>query len=1039
RCGLGPHSPVPQMQTYLDDLPTLTYTDSRKRPLQTGIAAGLDGLLAEPLQVERLRCKSNFTICAQFEQDGCIDFVGHRNPPSTVRILISTDIDPLLLATMKAISEVSSSLFLEALEFRDKVTSYDVSQNFREVLTLVIIELFVARFRCKNGTPARIINSSTFMLDNAGEYFLICTIVLVSNCDVTINGEVQPSEEWIGTAVIPCKAETSEVIRRLLNSANIRVAFQKWKMLRSVLVRLVRLKGLATSRRMSAKMDPSVRPDLFAFTFIMFWLVVFQGTCHHWEKYRLRLEEVIYDCRGYFSNIEKEHARKVVHERRSPDSHVLVPGCYKLVVEKSFLIPHLSDFVNNHLVSFRIMIHCVHCVLIGLLHDAYHEECKVEFSYHPYKDALLVHPQCSKAVNQILANLPELVWGSPWGCAAMNMSFELTDYYSVKVELPRLRLTYIHGEYDAQCESRILGITVNERISCRMNSFGGYEWENVNMSACSVPELNGADLERLHFLRASSTVDFRKLFLILIFRIVKPTCNSKLRIGNLNNGPMYCRLMIFMLYGYVKLQPVLLETHIHTVLDHIHYECAPFTPSDFEAVYNDFRNILDLVIHQLGNRPKPKLNDRFVIHAVTSLMRVFGRRLQDYFNTSTLFQQPTRVMYAFQTAAKNEIARVTTEQRSILSECELTLFADQPLMAEQLIVRTTRRECGWNYDIIIKRITGNVMVICLESIRALKDITAGGLAIFSGLVYTELLEPSPNMVLDIYFKLPIEFTSVDYICARYNPTAKTDGDLWDTRDSCFMKRRRGATIRCVCRHTGYYAILYPQKDFETVGVKFYGILRGHGMHLVHVVTSVLLLFGLSYLLAVRLYLAIHSSRARSPHEWQVPHLSSTNSFSSQSLYGSYASKILPSKIKQSKSLVHPEALSYIAAFKVRAVKSDNRFAVKVQKTPILTTEPELALTVQIMGSGFFICALNSTYFQPPTENQLWTLVDHVVVSYKSFRFAFINPAPETTLWIPREYRNPSSNNDEIQRNGAPNPHSLHPAPSKAIGESLVAS
>ncbi|KAG5445303.1 hypothetical protein CSKR_105787 [Clonorchis sinensis] len=517
---------------------------------------------------------------------------------------------------------------------------------------------------------------------------------------------------------------------------------------------------------MGAKMDPSVRPDLFAFTFIMFWLVVFQGTCHHWEKYRLRLEEVIYDCRGYFSNIEKEHARKVVHE---------------LVGESCPL--HVNMDIS--------------------LFTAYHEECKVEFSYHPYKDALLVHPQCSKAVNQILANLPELVWGSPWGCAAMNMSFELTDYYSVKVELPRLRLTYIHGEYDAQCESRILGITVNERISCRMNSFGGYEWENVNMSACSVPELNGADLERLHFLRAS---------------------------------PMYCRLMIFMLYGYVKLQPVLLETHIHTVLDHIHYECAPFTPSDFEAVYNDFRNILDLVIHQLGNRPKPKLNDRFVIHAVTSLMRVFGRRLQDYFNTSTLFQQPTRVMYAFQTAAKNEIARVT---------------------------------CGWNYDIIIKRITGNVMVICLESIRALKDITAGGLAIFSGLVYTELLEPSPNMVLDIYFKLPIEFTSVDYICARYNPTAKTDGDLWDTRDSCFMKRRRGATIRCVCRHTGYYAILYPQKDFETVGVKFYGILRGHGMHLVHVVTSVLLLFGLSYLLAVRLVTPLRKAFFKFTHQKPV--------------------------------------------------------------------------------------------------------------------------------------------------------------------------
>ncbi|KER32287.1 hypothetical protein T265_01706 [Opisthorchis viverrini] len=52
-----------------------------------------------------------------------------------------------------------------------------------------------------------------------------------------------PSKEWIGTPVIPYKAGRSEVIRRLLNLANIQVAFQKGKTLRSV---LVQLKGLGT-------------------------------------------------------------------------------------------------------------------------------------------------------------------------------------------------------------------------------------------------------------------------------------------------------------------------------------------------------------------------------------------------------------------------------------------------------------------------------------------------------------------------------------------------------------------------------------------------------------------------------------------------------------------------------------------------------------------------------------------------------------------------------------------------------------------------
>ncbi|GAA57021.1 hypothetical protein CLF_112011 [Clonorchis sinensis] len=48
----------------------------------------------------------------------------------------------------------------------------------------------------------------------------------------------RPNKEWIGTAVIPYKTGTSEVIRRVLNTANIRVAFRKGKTLRYVLVHL---------------------------------------------------------------------------------------------------------------------------------------------------------------------------------------------------------------------------------------------------------------------------------------------------------------------------------------------------------------------------------------------------------------------------------------------------------------------------------------------------------------------------------------------------------------------------------------------------------------------------------------------------------------------------------------------------------------------------------------------------------------------------------------------------------------------------------
>ena len=46
------------------------------------------------------------------------------------------------------------------------------------------------------------------------------------------------SREWVGTAVVPYKFGTSEALCRVLNSANIRVAFKKGRTLRSALVQL---------------------------------------------------------------------------------------------------------------------------------------------------------------------------------------------------------------------------------------------------------------------------------------------------------------------------------------------------------------------------------------------------------------------------------------------------------------------------------------------------------------------------------------------------------------------------------------------------------------------------------------------------------------------------------------------------------------------------------------------------------------------------------------------------------------------------------
>ncbi|GAA52086.1 hypothetical protein CLF_107319 [Clonorchis sinensis] len=48
----------------------------------------------------------------------------------------------------------------------------------------------------------------------------------------------KPKREWLGTAVIPYKPGTSETIRRILNTANIRVGFQRGNTLRSALVQL---------------------------------------------------------------------------------------------------------------------------------------------------------------------------------------------------------------------------------------------------------------------------------------------------------------------------------------------------------------------------------------------------------------------------------------------------------------------------------------------------------------------------------------------------------------------------------------------------------------------------------------------------------------------------------------------------------------------------------------------------------------------------------------------------------------------------------
>ena len=68
--------------------------------------------------------------------------------------------------------------------------------------------------------------------------------------------------------------------------------------------------------------------------------------------------------------------------------------------------------------------------------------------------------------------------------------------------------------------------------------------------------------------------------------------------------------MVFLLYGYVKLQPVLSELHILKVIDYLHFYCPTFSQSDFNAVQGDLKNLLDLVIYRMAVRDGKILKDR---------------------------------------------------------------------------------------------------------------------------------------------------------------------------------------------------------------------------------------------------------------------------------------------------------------------------------------------------------------------------------------------------------------------------------------------
>ncbi|KAF8560509.1 hypothetical protein P879_08724, partial [Paragonimus westermani] len=413
------------------------------------------------------------------------------------------------------------------------------------------------------------------------------------------------------------------------------------------------------------------------------------------------------------------------------------------------------------------------------------DKCKVIFQLYPNKEAILEEPKCRAAFENVLANLTKLAWGTLWGCEAGVYELPITPYYAIPLQLPQVHTAAMGTGINVVCKCPSLQMDYNVTVICHMTPYGGYSWMVQKNTMCLAKELH------------------------------PPTIQL---IGRLRRSRLYCRLVVFILYGYVKTQPVIETYHIENTIEHLKLSCHKYDSEEFEAIRLDFYNLLDLLMSRMGEPREKQFEDRFILNVITNTLAMLVQRLQDYFGHSTVFYHRTRLFHVHQVTATSPV---------------------------------TKLRCGTTYDVTLRGFFGPLAVACTERLKATENITGDNLALFSGLIFIDPENtPLKSSSVDIRFYLPIFRVTLPYVCGQYLH-GRSEGALWGRTNNCPFQERTDEYVRCVCNADGYFAVLHIKKDWKTLGSLFQNTAHTTRIEDVHFGCILGLLIGSLYLILLR--------------------------------------------------------------------------------------------------------------------------------------------------------------------------------------------
>ncbi|TPP59314.1 hypothetical protein FGIG_02686 [Fasciola gigantica] len=479
-----------------------------------------------------------------------------------------------------------------------------------------------------------------------------------------------------------------------------------------------------------------------------------------------------YNCTGYFDRLDRDRAVFVLHEK-------LRPACgYQKTVSVA---------------NFKLENNVCHFLL----------------KYEPNRETVETDNVCNATIGKLLKNLPEVIWGSQWGCPTKYIDIHVNSYYTYKTVFFETAAAGLSQSTVTYCDIPILQIKRKSMAKCQMNSFGGYNWVTAKEGICGRRILDPPTMGTINILRKSQ---------------------------------IFCQLAVFLIYGLIKTAQENVLHQISLGLEVLQTQCVRFAPWEFAVARLDYFKLMDLILYRIAwlkeiaesGKIKKRQWDIFpLIHVV---LHDVVTRISDYFPLTINVFLRSQYIYAHQ-----HVVEPTD---------------------------TVWKPCGGQFAVKLPNFNGPVLVSCIHRMGNLQLLQHNHRLLATGYVlveFPEAEESSYEAPVHIAFGLPSFLNGLPYDCAELMETEPPKSFRPSSR--CRLEVLDESIVGCICKGPGAYALIQSVGDMAFLRPYFFNHLAVHSWtRYIHEALIVLLIGALIFLLTIRcsrkLYTA-YQTRSRS--------------------------------------------------------------------------------------------------------------------------------------------------------------------------------